>query len=97
LNVGPDPTPASETTETDCGWKHRITKSYTIPLPSAATNEVGYVTTRTYDSKSRLTGVRLPSGLTVTNRYDSAGFLTNTVALEIAQTNSFTYTKDRLG
>lgn len=87
-------TQSSETIRYDCGngWYHDVTKTFTAPLPTKITNEVGYITSRTYDTKSRLTGTRLPSGLTITNRYDSAGFLTNTVALEIARTNSFTYT-----
>jgi len=83
----------------DCnfGWCHAdfsqtSTKTFTVPLPTAITNEAGYITTLFYDSNNRLIGIRGPSGLTTTNRYDSSGFLTNTVAIEISATNNFTYT-----
>jgi len=83
----------SQTTTKQCGgWYHYITKTFNAPLPANMTNELGYVTSFTYDSNNRLTSVRSPSGLTTTNRYDSSGFRTNIVALEISATNSFSYT-----
>jgi RHS repeat-associated protein len=63
-----------------------------------ATNAVGYVTTSTYDSQSRLTSVTSPAGLTTTNIYFSAGAYTNWVQqridLQIYRTNSYFYAND---
>ena len=73
-------------------WQQSIIKTYIVPLPTRITNAVGYVTSLTYDGSNRVTSVRTPAGLTTTNRYNSTGFLTNTIDLQIGRTNSFTYT-----
>ncbi|HEV7925093.1 MAG TPA: cysteine peptidase family C39 domain-containing protein, partial [Verrucomicrobiae bacterium] len=63
-----------------------------------ATNAVGYVTTYTYDSQSRLTSVTTPAGLTTTNIYFASTGYTNWVQqridLQINRTNSYFYTND---
>ena len=73
-------------------WQQSITRNYIIPLPTKVTNAVGYVTSLTYDGSNRVTSVRSPAGLTTTNIYDSSGFLTKTIDLQIGRTNSFTHT-----
>ncbi|MGH7953326.1 MAG: hypothetical protein ACREFE_15630, partial [Limisphaerales bacterium] len=73
-------------------WSIPVSESYTIPLPTRITNAAGYVTSLTYDGDNRLTSVHLPSGLTTTNIYDSTGFLSKTIDLQIGRTNSYTYT-----
>jgi len=72
-------------------WNQYVTKTYTIPLPTRLTNALGYVTTLTYDGSNRLTSVHSPAGLTTTNNYNSAGFLTQVTDIEIGRTNSYTY------
>jgi RHS repeat-associated protein len=50
------------------------------------------MTIYTYDASNRLTSVRTPAGLTTTNIYNAAGFLIQTIDVEINRTNSFTWT-----
>jgi RHS repeat-associated protein len=73
-------------------WPQSVIKTYTVPLPTYITNAVGYVTTLTYDGNNRLTSIHSPAGLTATNIYDSTGFLTKAIDLEIGRTNLYTYT-----
>ena len=62
------------------------------------TNAVGEVTSYIYDPAGRLASIKTAAGLTTTNIYYSSGAYTNWVQtridLEIARTNSFTYTND---
>mgnify|MGYP001564069749 CR=1 FL=1 len=58
----------------------------------AFTNAVGYVTSYTYDTNGHLASVSRPSGLTTTNIYNASGYLEKTIDIEIARTNTFTYT-----
>ena len=76
----------------DYNWPQYITKTYTVPIPTKITNAVGYATSITYDGNNHVTSIRSPSGLTTTNNYDTTGFLTKTIDLQIGRTNSFTYT-----
>jgi RHS repeat-associated protein len=55
-------------------------------------NALGEMTIYTYDASNRLTNVRTPAELTTTNVYSTAGFLIQTIDLEINRTNSFTWT-----
>jgi len=48
-------------------------------------------TTLFFNNRQQLTGYYLPTGLTVTNYYDSDGFLTKSIALEIQATNTYTF------
>ena len=73
-------------------WQQSIIKTYTVPLPTKITNAIGYVTSLTYDGSNRVTSVHSPAGLTTTNTYNSTGFLTKTIDVEIGRTNSLTYT-----
>ena len=59
---------------------------------TADTNELNEVTWHTYDANGRRTGTTTPAGLTTTNFYDANGWLTQTIALQIHLTNSYTYT-----
>jgi RHS repeat-associated protein len=77
-------------------WNQYVIKTYMVPLPTKTTNAVGYVTSMTYDGNNLLTSVRSPAGLTTTNIYNAAGFLTKTIDIEIGRTNSFTYTSGLL-
>ncbi len=58
----------------------------------AFTNAVGDVTSYTYDANNRVTSITRPTGLTTTNIYNSDGWLDTTIDVEIARTNSYTYT-----
>jgi YD repeat-containing protein len=44
-----------------------------------------------FNSRGQLTGVQLPSGLTITNYYNASNFLAKSIALQIQATNLFTY------
>ena len=59
-------------------------------------NALGEVTIYTYNANQQLTSMRPPAGLTTTNLYFTSGTYSNwldrTIDLEIARTNSFTYT-----
>lgn len=81
----------NQTLWTHLPWLQYNIESYVIPLPTKITNAVGYVTASTYDGNNRLTSVHSPSGLTTTNGYDSNGFLSQVVDLELGRTNSYTY------
>src|ERR1019366_3430347 len=62
------------------------------------TNAVSDVTSYTYDSFGRLTSTQTPAGLTTTNIYFPTGgdtnFVQQVIDLEIARTNSYTWTND---
>jgi RHS repeat-associated protein len=83
----------SGTTSKGCGgWNEDVTYSYTPRLPTKATNELGYITTFTYNSDNQTTSLRLPSGLTISNVFDANGFLTSIIDVELQRTNTFSYT-----
>jgi len=72
-------------------WNQYTINSYTLPIPTRITNAVGYVASATVDSNNRITSTHSFSGLTTTNTYDTNGFLSKVVDLEIGRTNSYTY------
>ena len=59
------------------------------------TNAVGDVTSYTHDSAGRLTSRTTPAGLTTTNEYTN-GRLSKTIDLEIARTNSYTWSNGQI-
>jgi len=67
-------------------------------------NALGELTLYSYDTNQQITGIRLPSGLIVTNRYDAVGWLTNVVEYEHPEggsavyyaTNTYTYTNGQV-
>jgi len=59
--------------------------------PIYETNAMGYVTTNAYDSLGHLIGVQTPTGLHMTNYYNSDGYLVTNIAFEIFRTNRYTY------
>jgi len=70
---------------------HRVVSTTRRIVPGASTNALNEVTRFTYDGKQQLTSIKTAAGLTTTNLYNAAGFLTTTIDLEIKATNSLTY------
>ena len=61
-------------------------------LPRWLTNAANEVTALTFTNFNRLSSLKYASGLTVTNLYDSNGWLWRSIGQEIQRTNSFAYT-----
>ncbi len=83
---------ANRSWEVSCSERYEFERRQLSPIPSKVTNEVGQITTYTYNNLSRrLTGVEYPSGLTLDLNYNGAGYLTSIREVETRRTNSFTY------
>jgi RHS repeat-associated protein len=78
-------------------WNQYIVNTYTVPLPKQIINPLGYTTSITYDGNNRLTSVHSPTGLVTTNSYNTNGFLSQSIDLQIDRTNSFTYINGLIG
>ena len=72
------------------------TVTFAFIQPGLATNGLGEVTSYTYGTQRRITSVRIPSGLTITNQYAADGTLSANIALEIQRTNRFAYFTNNL-
>ena len=75
---------------------NRVIQTWRRTRPNFATNGVHEVTAFAYTTADKLTGVKTPAGLTITNFYNASGQLARTVDLEIGRTNSFSYFTNNL-
>ena len=65
-------------------------------VPRYITNGVGEVTQLAFTGFNKITQISQPSGLTTSRIYDTSGFLSRAIDLEIGRTNSFAYTSNGL-
>jgi RHS repeat-associated protein len=75
---------------------NRIVLSSQRILPRFVTNGVGELTQLSYKGFNKLAKIISSSGLTTTNVYDAADFLSRTIDVEVGRTNSFSYTSNGL-
>ena len=71
-------------------------QDYWPGTPSFPNANYGVVFGATFTGYSKITSVTTAAGLTTTNFYNTNGFLTRTIDLQIGRTNSFSYTTDGL-